>query len=202
MEKEEFRFVLLVIAVTVSTLAWIFNGKVEASLGLGALQALRRSSSVKVNEKNSRGVTMGTDPWRIPVTVYIVLLQTYTFKYFESNTIYVSVAFVLRLYLIGEMWTRNMRWTFRCIFDLGIRTQYFDPLLLLKLVSFAIMDDIYGMTIILVCPWAFVSLNPDTPMAALITWSSATSYIIATRITTDWAYIILVQVSGSILRLN
>lgn len=201
-QVEELNSLLIIIAVAISTLAWIFNDSVEASLGLKPLQALRRAS-LSVNENNARGVQPAKDPMRVPVTLYMTLVSTSAWKHFGTNPIYVLTSLLLRLYLVGEMWTRNMPRIFRYIFEFGIRTNYFEPfILLLGLLGFAESNNIYDLSIMLLCPWGFVSLNPDTPIAALVTWSAATSYILITRITTDVIYISVIQVSRLMNQLN
>ena len=92
------------------------------------------------------------------------------------------------------MWTRGMPRTFRYLFDWGIRTNYFEPFLLLLDMLFFEKEKDHVLVAALLCPWCFVSLNPDTCMAALITWSAVTSYILRTRYDTDATFITLMQV--------
>ena len=196
-QGQEFRLVLSAIATTASTLAWIFNDDVEVLLGLDALKLLRRAPSL--HEKNCRGVVQATDPFRLPVTFYMLLLTVINCNLFDTNPYYALFALFLRLYLVGEMWTRNMPRIFRCVFDFGIRTNYFEPIVLLLGLILTEGDTFFDFSVILVLPWVFVSLNPDTPMAALISWSATTSCILSTRFKRSWAEITLVQVSKSLL---
>ena len=198
MEANEGNFLFFAIAATISALAWIFNDNVETLLGLRALKVIRRGNPV-VNEagENSRGVVNTTDPMRLPVTIFMGLLSLYNWRrgHFEVAPYFAFLALFLRLYLVGEMWTRGMPRTFRYFFNHGIRTNYFEPFLLLLDMAFVSeRDKVWNMVVALMVPWCFVSLNPDTCMAALITWSASTSCILATRYTMEATLITLMQV--------
>ena len=198
MEANEGKFLFFVIAVAISALAWIFNDNVETLLGLRALKVIRRGTPVnKAGGTNSRGVVNTTDPMRLPVTIIMGLLSltNWSHGYFEVAPYFAFLALFLRLYLVGEMWTRGMPRTFRYLFACGIRTNYFEPfLLLLEMASVSERDKVKNLVVALMVPWCFVSLNPDTRMAALITWSASTSYILATRYAMEATLITLMQV--------
>ena len=163
-----------ILATITSAWAWIFNENVEAALGLKGLQALRARTDV--GQINSRGLKLTKDPMRLPVTALMGLLtiNNWRHNYFETNPYYALLAVFLRLYLVGEMWTRGMPWIFRCLFDTaksGIRTNYFEPFLMLLEMAFVTHKGNQFNTIMmtLLIPPTYVSLNPDNPVAAIIT---------------------------------
>ena len=203
MEANEGKFLFFVIAVAISALAWIFNDNVETLLGLRALKVIRRGTPVnKAGGTNSRGVVNTTDPMRLPVTIIMGLLSltNWSHGYFEVAPYFAFLALFLRLYLVGEMWTRGMPRTFRYLFACGIRTNYFEPFLLLLEMGFVTRRApvIYEMAFVVLGPWGFISLNPDAHMAFAITWSAVVSYILVSRHNTPWSFIFMIQVSGSI----
>ena len=194
---------LFVVLVIVVVLCWIFNDILESWLGLKGLKALR-AVDPESSEKNTRGIEMNTDPMRLPVTAAMVVLtyRNWQKKQFESSPPFAFFALFLRLYLVGEMWTRGMPRIFRCLFDFGIRTNYFEPLICLLEMGFVVGSDKYfDLGKALIIPWIFVSLNPETPMCALITWSAATSYILTSRYAEEWTLIAGLQVRASMDRL-
>ena len=197
-------FCVFVIVVTVSALAWIFNDKIEALLGLEYLKLLRSSKPVS-RKINARGLASETDPMRLPVTVVMILLTANNWqkKYVETDPYFMLLAVFLRLYMVGEMWTRGMPRIFRWFFDFEIRTNYFEPFLLLLEMGFVTHRTlvIYEMAFVVLGPWGFISLNPDTHMACLITWSAVVSYILVSRYGTPWSFILSIQVSDSIMLL-
>ena len=203
MEANEGKFLFFVIAVAISALAWIFNDNVETLLGLRALKVIRRGTPVnKAGGTNSRGVVNTTDPMRLPVTIIMGLLSltNWSHGYFEVAPYFAFLALFLRLYLVGEMWTRGMPRIFRWFFDFEIRTNYFEPFLLLLEMGFVTHRTlvIYEMAFVVLGPWAFIALNPDTHMAATVTWSVVVGYILVSRYDTPWSFIFMIQVSGSI----
>ena len=142
---------------------------------------------------------------RLPVTIIMGLLSLYNWRqgYFEDAPYFAFLALFLRLYLVGEMWTRGMPRIFRRFFDFEIRTNYFEPFLMLLEMGFVTRRApvIYEMAFVVLGPWGFISLNPDTHMACLITWSAVVSYILVSRYGTPWSFIFTIQVSDSIILL-